>query len=394
MSSSNYKNIKIGWNKGKIEYTSSQNNSFWQSPLWAEILGKTHQARDIIVCSGESGEIFLERRTIIGKYTGLYALGVDGNEINEELLEYIGTEIRENNDLFLQIEPIDFVEVKSEKWKVKRRGWMRALLSTFYLLPSTFTKAPFRRFIEPVTAVLKIHPWEGGGVTNSLRVMKREKQVEGGGGVLEEEKLFASFAEKGRYNIRLAQKRWITTRWVKVNETCPLEKGGTKGGLWKEKTYLEAFYQLLAETTERDWFSWNSLSYYQHFIETLEAHDAGWLLIAERDGVLHAAGVFVYWGDEAIYYYGASSSDREIRRDMATYLLQWEAIREGMKRHCKTYDFLGISEDGTGKLAWVTEFKLRFNPEKVRLPSELVVVYKPILLKVLQIVSRLRKMFR
>lgn len=335
MSSNNYKNIKIGWNKGKIEHKSSQNRSFWQSPLWAEILGKTHQARDIIVCTGDSHEIILERRTIFGKYTGLYALGVDGNDINEELLEYIKTEISQDNDLFLQIEPLSPGQ------------------NTEYKIQST---APFRRFIEPVTAILDLR--------------------------IDEEKLLASFAEKGRYNIRLAQKRGISTRFV-----------SHKTRYWG-KTYLEAFYGLLEETTARDKFSHNSLSYYQHFLETLETHDAGGLLVAERDGILHAAGIFVYWGDEAIYYYGASSSDREIRRDMATYLLQWEAIREGMKRHCKAYDFLWISEDGTSKLAGVTEFKLRFNPEKVHLPSEVVVIYKPILLRLLQIVSRLRKFFR
>lgn len=79
---------------------------------------------------------------------------------------------------------------------------------------------------------------------------------------------------------------------------------------------------------------------------------------------------------------------------MATYLLQWSAIQEGIKRGCETYDFLGISEDGTGKLAGVTEFKLRFNPEKVHLPAELVVIYKPHLLKLLQFLSKIRKLFR
>lgn len=335
MSSYNYKYIQIPWENSINTDKNWESTSFWQSPLWAEILGRTHQARDIILCSGESGEILLERRTIFGKYTGLYALGVDGNGINKELLEYIKTGIRDKNDLFLQIEPLE--QEQNTKNKIQ-------------------SKAPFRRFIEPVTAVLDLR--------------------------MDEEKLFASFAEKGRYNIRLAQKRWITTKWVSSN---------TKRG---EKTYLEAFYSLLEETTERDKFSHNSLSYYQHFIETLEAHNAGWLLVAEKDGILHAAGIFVYSWETAIYYYGASSSDRDIRRDMATYLLQWDAIQEGMKRHCKTYDFLWISEDGTGKLAWVTEFKLRFNPEKIHLPSEIVVIYRPMLLKVLQVVSRVRKLFR
>ncbi len=341
MSSYNYKYIKIDDRDGFPKGEKWLNKSFWQSPLWANILGKTHQARDIIVCSGESMEILLERRSLIGKYTGLYALGVDGKSINEGLLEYIKAEIRKDNDLFLQIEPL------KQGQRTKDKGQ---------------NKAPFRRFIEPVTAILDLKT--------------------------DEEKLLASFAEKGRYNIRLAQKRGITTKWALSNAKCKM-----KNAKWKNITYLEAFFDLLEETTERDWFSWNSLSYYQHFIETLEAHNAGGLLVAEKNGILHAAGIFVYWNGQAIYYYGASSSDRDIRRDMATYLLQWDAIREGMQRDCSTYDFLGISEDGTGKLAWVTEFKLRFNPEKVHLPSEVVVVYRPLLLKVLQITRMIKKFF-
>ncbi len=176
----------------------------------------------------------------------------------------------------------------------------------------------------------------------------------------------------------------MTTRWVQSSD---IEK--TTG-----KTYVEAFFDLLDETTKRDGFAHNSLSYYQHFIETLELYSAGGLLVAEKDGILHAAGIFAYWNDTAIYYYGASSSDTMIRRDMATYLLQWEAIREGMKRGCKTYDFLGISADGTGKLAGVTEFKLRFNPEKKYWPQENIIIFRPILLKLLQTVSKMRKLIQ
>ncbi len=75
-------------------------------------------------------------------------------------------------------------------------------------------------------------------------------------------------------------------------------------------------------------------------MEILEAHNAGGFLVAEKEGILHAAGIFTYWGDTGIYYYGASSSNSAIRRDMATYLLQWEAIREAMRRNCTVYDFL------------------------------------------------------
>jgi len=57
--------------------------------------------------------------------------------------------------------------------------------------------APFRRFIEPVTALIDL--------------------------TIPEEVLMASFAEKGRYNIRLAQKRGVSTRWVKSSVDKRLE---------------------------------------------------------------------------------------------------------------------------------------------------------------------------
>ena len=75
-----------------------------------------------------------------------------------------------------------------------------------------------------------------------------------------------------------------------------------------------------------------------------------------------AAGIFVFHGDTAIYYYGASSSDREVRKHMAPYLLQWFAIGEAKKKGALTYDFLGISPPGSvdDRLAGVSAFKEKF----------------------------------
>ena len=112
------------------------------------------------MCFSDMHAVLLERRTIFRNYTGLYVLGVEGSLINPDLLAYIHLNIKTNEDLFLQIEPL--TKVQSTKYKIQNT-------------------APFRRFIEPVTAVLDIKT--------------------------DEEALLASFAEKGRYNIRLAQKR-------------------------------------------------------------------------------------------------------------------------------------------------------------------------------------------
>lgn len=112
------------------------------------------------MCFSDTHAVLIERRTIFRNYTGLYILGVDGGLITQDLLSRIESNIRTHTDLFVQIEPLEKVQI------------------TKYKLQST---APFRRFIEPVTAVLNLKT--------------------------SEETLFSSFAEKGRYNIRLAQKR-------------------------------------------------------------------------------------------------------------------------------------------------------------------------------------------
>jgi len=59
-------------------------------------------------------------------------------------------------------------------------------------------------------------------------------------------------------------------------------------------TNTEIFFSLLEETTDRDKFSHNSLSYYKHFIAVLEKNNAGGLLFVIKNAVVQAAGIFVY----------------------------------------------------------------------------------------------------
>jgi lipid II:glycine glycyltransferase (peptidoglycan interpeptide bridge formation enzyme) len=97
---------------------------------------------------------------------------------------------------------------------------------------------------------------------------------------------------------------------------------------------------LLSETTKRDDFFQNSRAYYTSFLHTIRDGNIGGLLFAEFEGRIIAAGIFVYHHSIALYYYGASVSDVEIRKHMAPYLIQWTAIQEGKSRGCAIYDFL------------------------------------------------------
>lgn len=135
-----------------------------------------------------------------------------------------------------------------------------------------------------------------------------------------EEDILANMKQKGRYNIRLAEKKGVKIEQVEKN---PYN--------------AEIFYKLISETTTRNNFAGNTLQYYQIFLKSLKNSQ---LFFAYYQQKVIAAGIFVVYDDVMIYYYGASSS--EYRNLMSPYLLQWTAIQHGKKRKCKTYDFLGI----------------------------------------------------
>ena len=154
--------------------------------------------------------------------------------------------------------------------------------------------------------------------------------------------LLAAAKPKTRYNIRLAQRRGVQVTIGTFSD-------------------LPAFYALLAETARRDRFFIRPLSYYQRVFTTLG--DKVRLLLAYHDGDLLAAAFITVFGSEAIYLYGASSSER--RNLMPTYLIQWEAMKLAKGLGCTRYDFWGIPAEvdpatgqprtGSGSLAELGE---------------------------------------
>jgi lipid II:glycine glycyltransferase (peptidoglycan interpeptide bridge formation enzyme) len=116
--------------------------------------------------------------------------------------------LREKSVLFFQIEPLDDVKI-----------------------PDTIrknTRGVYKKFLTPHTRLIDL---------------SSEKDI-----------LFKEMHEKGRYNIRLAERHGVFIERV----SCDV---GT----------LDIWMQLLSETTKRDDFSANSRSYYQSFLTELEA---------------------------------------------------------------------------------------------------------------------------
>ncbi len=169
-----------------------------------------------------------------------------------------------------------------------------------------------------------------------------------------EAEILAQMKQKGRYNIKVAEKSDIK-----------MEQSG----------YAALFHQLLVKTAERDGFTILPRKHYEIFLQKLPG---SFLLLAYRNGEAVAGLMGATWGKTGIYYYGASSYEH--RSLMAPYLLQWEAMTFCKRLGCTSYDLLGVAPaDATENHPWkkISEFKEKFGGEVVTYPAERMVVMRP-----------------
>ncbi|MEK9165751.1 MAG: peptidoglycan bridge formation glycyltransferase FemA/FemB family protein [Patescibacteria group bacterium] len=162
-----------------------------------------------------------------------------------------------------------------------------------------------------------------------------------------DDQLLKNMKPKTRYNIRLAQKKGVKTRWS------------------TDAADINVFYDLLTSTARRQKIKIHPKSHYQNILKILSDQNAAALAIAEVDSNSKplAANLITFFGDTATYLHGGTSDAR--RSLMAPYLLQWEAIKEARRRGCKFYDMGGCAVK-TGKIdlwAGISRFKTGFNGE-------------------------------
>lgn len=241
-------------------------------------------------------DIFLENRSLGWWQHGLFALGITPEQTLD--IPKLQNITREKKCLFLQIETFDIT------WNITREIEWR--------------EKYFKKFITPYTALIDLSQ--------------------------SEDEILAQMKPKGRYNTRLAEKKWVIVK--KVDKT---------------QENIKIYFDLMQETTERDDFSGNTLEYYMHFLEIIPESE---LFLAYKDDTPIAGWIFVFGQELAIYYYGASTSDRAYRNLMAPYALQWAAIMHAKSLGISMYDFLWIAspDEKSSPLAGVTDFKLKLTP--------------------------------
>ena len=126
----------------------------------------------------------------------------------------------------------------------------------------------------------------------------------------------------------------------------------------KKSRDIEKFIRLYNTTAKR-----HNFVEHKGIREEFDSLDCD-LFLASHGGHLAAAAIIVYSGDQAIYHHGASVPNKF----GASYLVQWEAIREAKRRGMKVYNFWGIAPDNAPNHPWqgLTAFKTGFGGREVR----------------------------
>jgi lipid II:glycine glycyltransferase (peptidoglycan interpeptide bridge formation enzyme) len=193
-----------------------------------------------------------------------------------------------------------------------------------------------------------------------------------------EEELRANMHQKTRYNIRVAEKRGVT---VKENST---DEAFNK--------YLE----LTDDTTTRQKFYAHTHAYHRTQWEILphtknENMLSSHLLTAQFEKEVLAAWILFIFNDILYYPYGASSSTH--RDKMASNLIMWEAIQFGKKMGCTSFDMwgaLGKNPDTTDPWYGFHRFKENYGAVHTEFIGSYDYVLNPSLYKIYKGLDMLR----
>jgi lipid II:glycine glycyltransferase (peptidoglycan interpeptide bridge formation enzyme) len=162
-----------------------------------------------------------------------------------------------------------------------------------------------------------------------------------------EEEILASFKQKTRYNIRLAERKGVRVREADESE-------------------LPLLYRMYAETAVRDGFVIRHETYYTDLWSEFMQAGMAKALIAEVEDQPVGGLVLFYFAGVSRYMFGMSTE--KARERMPNYLLQWEAMRLSKTLGCHTYDMWGAPDVfvESDPLWGVYRFKEGFNGKLVR----------------------------
>jgi len=128
---------------------------------------------------------------------------------------------------------------------------------------------------------------------------------------------------------------------------------------------LDIFWDLYWQTAKREKFVPFSKEYLQKEFESFRKRNKCLWFLARRRNQYLAGALIIFTKFSAFYHQGASIHTSY----PASYLLQWEVIKEAKKRGCRFYNFWGIFQKGRTPKSWqgLTLFKTGFGGQEINL---------------------------
>lgn len=145
-----------------------------------------------------------------------------------------------------------------------------------------------------------------------------------------EEELLTQMRKNTRYSIRKAEKMGI-----EIVKTTDVEM-------------LKEFWPIYEDTVKRQkWTAYDFETIKNEFeIFTKDKQDL--LILARHQGRFIAAAIFNYYNGQSVYRHSGSLT--EYRNVPASYLVQWEAIKESINRGMDKHNFWGVPLNNTNEL--------------------------------------------
>lgn len=140
-----------------------------------------------------------------------------------------------------------------------------------------------------------------------------------------EEDVLAGMRKTTRNLIRRAEKEGVTIR-----------RADPQDGIGH-------FLKLHEETRQRHHFTPYTSAFFRAQVERFSPKGNVTVYLAEYQGHVIASSIHMHFGGETSYHHGASAS--AFNKIPASYLLQWTAIRDAMRRGDRVYNFWGIAPE-------------------------------------------------
>jgi len=183
--------------------------------------------------------------------------------------------------------------------------------------------------------------------------------------------MLAVMTQKGRYNVRLAERKGVEVVSSATNDLTG------------------EFHELFDLTCSRHSFHGEPVGFFNRLMDALGPAGLARVYLASYQGMPAAAAVAVFFGGRATYLYGGTSPF--LRHTMASYAMHWRIMRDARDRGLKLYDMYGVAptDQPNHPYARFSAFKARFGGTLVRTIGAQDIYFYPQLAKTL--VSRLAK---